>query len=175
MLHINYKEKYLKYKKKYIELKQFGGNISRIIVDLIQYLNNNKIVPVTVTRVRAPDPTRYDDPIKKLITIQYEAGRVQQLTQEKINELIIIINKLDLDYTIKKNYFDRIKLLYPNTFLPTVINSSQTSQTYANNETREIQPIDGILFAQPSQIYQVRFPEKDIVVLVKNYTSTTIS
>ena len=53
--------------------------------------------------------------------------------------------------------------------------SSQTSQTYANNETREIQPIDGILFAQPSQIYQVRFPEKDIVVLVKNYTSTTIS
>jgi hypothetical protein len=53
--------------------------------------------------------------------------------------------------------------------------SSQTSQAYANNETREIQPIDGILFAQPSQIYQVRFPEKDIVVLVKNYTSTTIS
>lgn len=53
--------------------------------------------------------------------------------------------------------------------------SSQTSQAYSNNETREIQPIDGILFAQPSQIYQVRFPEKDIVVLVKNYTSTTIS
>ena len=53
--------------------------------------------------------------------------------------------------------------------------SSQTSQPYSNAETKEIQPIDGVIFAQPNQIYQIRFPEKDIVVLVKNYTATTIS
>jgi hypothetical protein len=53
--------------------------------------------------------------------------------------------------------------------------SSQTSQSYSNTETREIQTIDGIIFAQPNQMYQVRFPEKDIIVRVKNYTSTTIS
>ena len=32
--------------------------------------------------------------------------------------------------------------------------SSQTSQPYSNSETKEIQPIDGVIFAQPNQIYQ---------------------
>jgi hypothetical protein len=53
--------------------------------------------------------------------------------------------------------------------------SSQTSQPFSNSETKQIGLIDGVIFAQPNQIYQVRFPEKDILVRVKNYTSTTIS
>ena len=53
--------------------------------------------------------------------------------------------------------------------------SSQTSQTYLNNDTREIGLIDGTIFAQPNQIYQVRFPQKDIVVKVKNFVATSIS
>jgi hypothetical protein len=53
--------------------------------------------------------------------------------------------------------------------------SSETSMEYANPETREIQPVDDTLFAQPSQVYQVRYPSKDIRVSVKNFQSTTFT
>lgn len=46
--------------------------------------------------------------------------------------------------------------------------SSETSQRYSDSETKEIQLVDETIFAEPSQIYQVRFPEKDIKVRVKN-------
>ena len=46
--------------------------------------------------------------------------------------------------------------------------SSETSQRYSDSKTREIALIDETIFAEPSQIYQVRFPEKDIKVRVKN-------
>jgi len=53
--------------------------------------------------------------------------------------------------------------------------SAETSMDYANPETREIQPVDETLFAQPSQVYQVRYPSKDIRVSVKNFQSTTFT
>jgi len=46
--------------------------------------------------------------------------------------------------------------------------SSETSQRYKDKETKEIQLIDETVFAEPSQIYQVRYPERDIKVRVKN-------
>lgn len=46
--------------------------------------------------------------------------------------------------------------------------SSETSQRYSDDATKEIQFVDKTIFAEPSQIYQVRFPEKDIKVRVKN-------
>lgn len=46
--------------------------------------------------------------------------------------------------------------------------SAETSQRYSDDDTKEIQLIDETIFAEPSQIYQVRFPEKDIKVRVKN-------
>jgi hypothetical protein len=53
--------------------------------------------------------------------------------------------------------------------------SAQTSMLYADEETRKIQPVDDTLFAEPNQVYQVRFPTKDIKVSVKNYQTTTLS
>jgi len=53
--------------------------------------------------------------------------------------------------------------------------SSETSMAYSNAETRQIEPVDDTIFAQPSQIYQVRYPNKDIKVLVKNFQSVTFS
>ena len=53
--------------------------------------------------------------------------------------------------------------------------SSQTSQRYLNNETKEIELIDETIFAQPSQIYQIRFPGKDIIVRVKNMNTVNFS
>jgi len=46
--------------------------------------------------------------------------------------------------------------------------SSQTSQRYSDTQTRQIQLIDDTIFAEPVQIYQVRFPNKDVSVRVKN-------
>ncbi len=53
--------------------------------------------------------------------------------------------------------------------------SSQTSQQYADNETKEIKLIDDTIFADPNQTYQVRFPNKDINVRVKNLTTVAYS
>ena len=53
--------------------------------------------------------------------------------------------------------------------------SSQTSQRYSDTETREIELIDDTIFAEPSQIYQLRFPNKDINVRVKNLKNVSFS
>ena len=53
--------------------------------------------------------------------------------------------------------------------------SSQTSMAYSNTITRQIEPQEGTIFALPNQIYQIRFPTKDIRVRVKNFQSVTLS
>jgi hypothetical protein len=53
--------------------------------------------------------------------------------------------------------------------------SSQTSQQYLDKETREIRLIDDTIFAEPNQIYQIRFPQNDVKVRVKNLTDVQFS
>ena len=53
--------------------------------------------------------------------------------------------------------------------------SAETSMTYANEETKLILPVDDTIFAQPSQVYQIRYPNKDIRISVKNFQSVTFS
>lgn len=53
--------------------------------------------------------------------------------------------------------------------------SSQTSQVYEDSDTRLIKLVNETIFAEPNQIYQVRFPNKDITVSVLNYKTTNIS
>jgi len=53
--------------------------------------------------------------------------------------------------------------------------SSQTSQEYENVETRQIKLVNETIFAEPNQIYQIRFPNKDITVSVLNYKTVNIS
>jgi hypothetical protein len=53
--------------------------------------------------------------------------------------------------------------------------SAQTSMAYSDPTTNQIQPIDDTIFAQPSQVYQIRYPNKDVTVLVKNFQSVTFS
>jgi len=53
--------------------------------------------------------------------------------------------------------------------------SSETSMYYEDNVTKKIKPIDDTLFAEPNQIYQIRYPNKDIKVSVKNFQSVTFS
>ena len=53
--------------------------------------------------------------------------------------------------------------------------SSQTSQRYVNSETKQIELIDDTIFAEPSQTYQVRYPNRDISVRVKNLSTVNFS
>jgi hypothetical protein len=53
--------------------------------------------------------------------------------------------------------------------------SSQTSQKYVDKTTREISLIDDTIFAEPDQVYQVRFDNKYIKVRVKNLKTVDFS
>jgi len=53
--------------------------------------------------------------------------------------------------------------------------SSQTSQKYSDPETKQIELIADTIFAEPTQMYQIRFPNKDINVRVLNFGGTTFS
>jgi len=53
--------------------------------------------------------------------------------------------------------------------------SSETSQRYVNKDTKQIELIDDTIFAQPNQIYQIRFPEKDIKVRIKQLKNVEFS
>jgi len=53
--------------------------------------------------------------------------------------------------------------------------SAETSMEYSDPELKLIKPVDDTIFAQPSQVYQIRYPSKDIRVSVKNFQSITFS
>lgn len=53
--------------------------------------------------------------------------------------------------------------------------SAETSMEYSNPETKAIGPVDDTIFAQPNQVYQIRYPNKDIRVSVKNFQTVTFS
>jgi hypothetical protein len=53
--------------------------------------------------------------------------------------------------------------------------SFQTSMAYSDDVTRQIRPVDDTIFAQPNQVYQIRYPQKDIKVRVKNFQNVQFS
>jgi hypothetical protein len=53
--------------------------------------------------------------------------------------------------------------------------SSQTSQRYIDSTTKQIELIDETIFAQPNQTYQIKYPNKDINIRVKNLKTVNFS
>jgi hypothetical protein len=53
--------------------------------------------------------------------------------------------------------------------------SFETSQPYLDETTNQIELYADTIFAEPSQIYQIRFPNKDITVRVLNLKSVNFS
>ena len=51
--------------------------------------------------------------------------------------------------------------------------SSEVSQSYKDNATKEIQQSDNTIFMKSNQIFQIRFPNKDIRVRVKTLGTAT--
>jgi uncharacterized UPF0146 family protein len=50
---------------------------------------------------------------------------------------------------------------------------SEVAQSYVNDSTKEILQSDMTIYMKSNQIYQIRFPEKDIKVRVKSLGTTT--
>jgi len=53
--------------------------------------------------------------------------------------------------------------------------SSQTSMPYSDPATKQIQPTADTIFATPTQIYQIRYPNKDINIRVLNLKTVNFS
>ena len=53
--------------------------------------------------------------------------------------------------------------------------SNQTSQKYLDPNTKQIQLVADTIFAEPTQIYQIRYPNKDINVRVINLKSVSFT
>jgi hypothetical protein len=53
--------------------------------------------------------------------------------------------------------------------------SSQTSQSYSDPTTKQISLVADTIFAEPTQIYQIKYPNKDINVRVLNLTTVNFS
>jgi hypothetical protein len=51
--------------------------------------------------------------------------------------------------------------------------SSEVVQTYVDDTTKEISQSDSTIFMKSNQIFQIRFPNKDIKIRVKSLSSTT--
>jgi hypothetical protein len=84
-----------------------------------------------------------------------------------VSEMRRIIQQENGVITISEfNVFNKVGGLY---------SSSQTSQRYSNESTKQIDLVDDTIFAEPSQIYQVRYPNTDIQIRVKNLSNTNYS
>ena len=88
-------------------------------------------------------------------------------TNVYVSEIRRIIQQENGVITISEfNVFNKVGGLY---------SSSQTSQRYSDTSTKQIDLVDDTIFAEPNQIYQVRYPNTDIQIRVKNLSNTNYS
>mgnify|MGYP000038134721 CR=1 FL=1 len=57
--------------------------------------------------------------------------------------------------------------------LDSFIVKNEVAQKYKDTQTKEIQQLDNTIYMKSNQIYQIRFPNKDIKVRVKTLGTTT--
>jgi len=130
----------------------------------------------------------------QVIDVSVEVSIVLQATQNSGQVITDVVNKIS-DYfnplfrQLGQNiYLSEIKSIIQNQEGVITVSglniynqvggqysSFETSMQYSNEETRLIQPVDDTIFAEPVQIYQVRYPTKDIKVSVKNFQTVTFS
>ena len=78
--------------------------------------------------------------------------------KKEINAIPGVINVVDL----------RVYNLIGSTY-----SSAEVAQAYVNDSTKEIQQSDSTIFMKANQIYQIRYPNKDIQVRIKTLSSPT--
>jgi hypothetical protein len=120
-----------------------------IVLDSAQ--NSGQVITAVVDRISA-----YMDPLGREMGQNVNLSELESIVQNQNGVLTVadvkVFNKVGGQYS-----------------------SAETSMEYSDPETKQIQPVDNTIFAQPSQVYQVRYPTKDIKILVKNFQSVTFS
>jgi hypothetical protein len=98
----------------------------------------------------------YMNPINRQMGQNVNISEIRRLIQEEDGVISVT------DITV----FNKVGGLY---------SSSETSQRYSDLTTRQIEIIDETIFAEPRQIYQVRYDNQDILVRVKNLSTVNFS
>jgi hypothetical protein len=142
----------------------------RMINDYISVENAN-VIDLGVTVDVILDGTQNQGAlVTKIIDIitQYFSPGNRQLGQNvNVSEIRRLIQQEDGIVSISDIlFFNKVGGQY---------SSSQTSQKYSDPETKQIELIADTIFAEPTQMYQIRFPNKDINVRVLNFGGTTFS
>jgi len=142
----------------------------RMINDYISVENAN-VIDLGVTVDVILDGTQNQGAlVTKIIDIitQYFSPGNRQLGQNvNVSEIRRLIHQEDGIVSISDIlFFNKVGGQY---------SSSQTSQKYSDPETKQIELSADTIFAEPTQMYQIRFPNKDINVRVLNFGGTTFS
>jgi hypothetical protein len=130
------------------EVIDLGVEIS-VVLDASQ--NSGQIISEIVNRISA-----YMDPQFRQLGQNVYLSELRTIVQQQTG--VITVADLVIDNKVGGQY-----------------SSAQTSMSYSDPELRIIQPVDDTLFAQPNQAYQVRYPQKDIKVKVKNFQNVSFS
>jgi hypothetical protein len=132
--------------------------------------------------------------VAQVIDLEYDISVVLESAQNQgqiITKIIDVVNKCNV--TIGKRLGENVNVSEIRRQIQDVVgvinvteidvynkvggqySSSQTSQRYSDASTKRIELVDDTIFAEPSQVYQIRFPEKDVKVRVKNLKNVNFS
>jgi hypothetical protein len=132
-----------------------SANVIDLAVDVDVVLDNTQNQGQVITTI-VDDITTFFSPSNREMGQNVNVSELRRIIQSQNG--VISITEI--------RFFNKVGGVY---------SSSQTSQRYLNSQTRQIELIDDTIFAEPTQTYQVRFPNSDISVRVKNFKSTNFS
>ncbi len=169
---------------------------NKIIIEILSIDNNGKLTQ-EVSNTLKNNITTYlsnyrmiNDYISirsaKVVDISFEIDVILETDESQSETISNIINSLNnylnpqrqnLGQNVNVSDINRFIQDIPNIYSVSDIkifnkvggqySSSETTNPYIDEETREIRIIDGTIFADSNEVYQIRFPNKDINVRVK--------
>lgn len=177
-----------------VQISEFNNKISVKILSydvsgaLTQTISNNLITNLATYLSKYRMINDYISvEVAKVIDLEFEffvvldsPGSQSQVITEIINTTSNFMNPANRDLGQNVNISDLNKQIQEiagvNTLSEVKIynkvggqySSSETSQSYENPTTKQIKLINNTIYAEPDQIYQIRFPNKDIKVSVLN-------
>ena len=179
-------------------------NNNKVVVQILSYDSDGNLtqnVPNTLKQNLATYLSKYrmvndyiSIDVAKVIDLEFEISIVienntsqSQIITEVIDQISNYMRPTSRDLGQNLNVSDVRRLIQNTAGVITLsdlkiynrtggqYSSSQTSQRYVDNETKEIELIDDTIFAEPDQIYQVRFDSRDINVRVKQLRTVDFS
>jgi hypothetical protein len=132
-----------------------SANVVDLAINIDVVLDNSQNQGVFVTKI-IDSVTTYFDPANRQMGQNVNVSEIRRIIQSENG--VISVSEIQA--------FNRVGGQY---------SSSQTSQRYIDSTTRQIELIDDTIFAEPTQMYQIRFSNKDINVRVKNLKTVNFS